>query len=116
MKRDDDPKLWDLLGRAAEPKISPFFARNILREIRKADDWKTLRGWLGPRRLIPVTGIALVLIAFSFLRLQAPVAVAPFANPTFEKTFEAMEYEVVADLEELFSSDEGNLLEEAVLL
>ena len=46
MKRDDDQELWDLLGQAAEPKISPFFARNVLREIRKPGDWATLRGWL----------------------------------------------------------------------
>ena len=36
MKREEDEKLWDLLGRSAEPKVSPFFARNILRKIREA--------------------------------------------------------------------------------
>jgi len=35
MQREDDQQLWDLLGRTAEPKLSPFFARNVLREIRQ---------------------------------------------------------------------------------
>jgi len=35
MKREDDQSLWDLLGRGAEPRLSPFFARNILREVRQ---------------------------------------------------------------------------------
>src|SRR5204863_5445575 len=53
MKRDDDQELWDLLGQAPESKVSPFFARNVLREIREPSDWATLRGWLNPRRLVP---------------------------------------------------------------
>ena len=58
MKRDDDQELWDLLGQAAERRISPFFARNVLREIRKPGDWATLRRWLNLRRLIPAAGMA----------------------------------------------------------
>ena len=69
MNRDDDQKLWDLLGQAAEPKISPFFARNVLREIRQPDKRTTLRGWLNLRRLIPAAGVAAALIAVIFLRM-----------------------------------------------
>src|SRR5436189_171653 len=52
MKREDDQELWDLLGQAAEPKVSPYFARNVSREVRQASGWTTFRGWLNPRRLI----------------------------------------------------------------
>lgn len=34
MNRDDDQKLWDLLGKAEAPQASPFFSRNILRAVR----------------------------------------------------------------------------------
>jgi hypothetical protein len=116
MKRDDDQELWDLLGQAAEPKISPFFARNVVREIRKTGDWKTFRGWLNPRRLIPVAGIAGVMIAVSFFRFHT--SVAPLADPRSDTlaSVDAVDYEVVADLEDLLASDDNNSLDEGVLL
>jgi hypothetical protein len=116
MKRDDDQELWDVLGQAAEPKISPFFARNVVREVRKAGDWKTLRGWLNPRKLIPVAGVAGVLIAVSLLRLHT--AVAPLSDPPSDTlaNVDAVDYEVVADLDDLFASDDSNSLDDSVLL
>ena len=116
MNRDDDPELWELLGRAAEPKISPFFARNVLREIRKINDWKTFRGWFQPRRLIPVAGVVVILIAAVLLRFHT--LVAPLAEPLSETlaTVDAMEFEIIADLDELLTSDDNNLLEESLLL
>lgn len=115
MKRDDDQKLWDLLGKASEPKISPFFARNVLREIRRSGDWATLRGWLDPRRLIPALGAAAALIAVVFLRLHT--AVAPVAAPSDTlANVEAQDYEVMADLDDLLASDDNNSLDESVLL
>ena len=115
MKREDDQELWDLLGRAAEPKISPFFARNVLREVREAGDWKTFRGWLNPRRLIPVAGLAGVMIAVSLLWFHT---VAPLADSPSDglASMDGKEYEVIADLDDLFASDDGNSLDESVFL
>jgi hypothetical protein len=116
MKRDDDQELWDLLGRTAEPKISPFFARNVLREIRKRSDWATLRGWLNPRRLIPATGMVGALIAVVLLRMHT--AVVPLADPPSDMlaNVDAQDYEVMADLDDLLASDDNNSLDESVLL
>ena len=113
MNRDDDPKLWDLLGQAAEPKISPFFARNVLREIRQPADRTTLRGWLNLRRLIPA-GATAVLIAVVFLRLHT----APLTSPSSDAlaNVDAQDSEVIADLDDLFASDDNNSLDESVLL
>ena len=73
MKREDDQKLWDLLGQAAEPKISPFFARNVLRKIRKPRGIAaTSAWWFNLRWLIPAAGMAAALIAAVFLRMQTP--------------------------------------------
>jgi hypothetical protein len=116
MKRDDDQKLWDLLGQAAEPRISPFFARNVLREIRQPADGTTLRGWLNLRRLIPATGVAAALIAVVFLRMH--MSVAPLTGPSSDAlaNVEAQDYEVIADLDDLLASDDNNSLDESVLL
>ena len=116
MNRDDDQELWDLLGQAAEPKISPYFARNVLREVRKASDWTTFRGWLNPRRLIPVAGLAGVMIAVFLVRLHT--AVAPLADSSSDTLarVDSTDYEVIADLDDLVASDDSSLLEESVLL
>lgn len=116
MKRDDDPELWDLLGQAAEPRISPFFARNVLREIRKPGAWAALPGWLNLRRLIPAAGVAGALIAVAFLRMHT--SVAPLAEPPADvlANVDAQDYEVMADLDDLLASDDNNSLDESVLL
>ena len=116
MKRDDDQELWDLLGQAAEPRISPFFARNVLREIRKPGDWTTLRGWLNLRRLIPAAGMAGALIAVVFVRMHT--SVAPLAGPPSDvlANVDAQDYEVIADLDDLLASDDNNSFDESVLL
>lgn len=115
MKRDDDQELWDLLGRSAEPKISPFFARNVLREIRQPGHWSTLRGWFNPRRLIPAAGVAAVLLVAVFLRMHATVAPLTAPSPDLLASADAQDYEVIADLDDLLASDD-NSLDESVLL
>ena len=116
MKRDDDQKLWDLLGQAAEPKISPFFARNVLREIRKPGDWATLRGWLNLRRLVPAAGVAAALIAVAFLRMHTSVAPLEGSSPDMLANVDSQDYEIVADLDDLLASDDSNSVDESVLL
>jgi hypothetical protein len=116
MKRDDDQELWDLLGQAAEPRISPFFSRKVLREIRKPGDWATLRGWLPLRRLIPAGGLAGALIAVLLLRMHT--SMAPLTGPSSDvlANVEAQDYEVIADLDDLLASDDNNSLDDSVFL
>ncbi len=116
MKRDDDRELWDLLGQAPEPRISPFFSRNILREIRNPGDWATLRGWLTLRRLIPAAGVAGVFIAVVFLRMHTSVAPLAGSQSDMLASVDAQDYEVIADLDDLLASDDNNSLDDSVLL
>ncbi len=116
MKRDDDQKLWDLLGRAAEPKVSPFFARNILREIRQTGAWTALRGWFSLRRLVPAAGVAVALIAVVFLRTQTPVSSSSQSQSDNVAIVDTQESEVIADLDDLLASDDNNSLDDSVLL
>ena len=111
MKREDDEKLWDLLGHAAEPKISPFFARNVLREIRESRGLR-VTGWL--KWLVPATGVAVAVIAALSLRMQMPDRnhSAPTENVA---AIDAQESEAMADLDDLIASDDVNALDDAVL-
>ena len=113
MKRDDDQELWDLLGQGAEPKVSPFFARNVLREIRKPDGWANLREWLTVRRLVPAASLVIALVSVVVLRMQTPLA-----DPAAETwtNVNAQDYEVIADLEDLLASEDSNSLDDSILL
>lgn len=109
MNREDDQPLWDLLGKAAKPEVSAFFARNVLRKIREE---RSGRGYLARffsgRRWIPATALALAV--FGTLVVTRTSTVAPHAkeNPIIAAVA-TQDYEVVADLDELLASDENNL-------
>jgi hypothetical protein len=110
MKREDDQQLWELLGRARQPELSPFFARNVIRTIRtrgKRFDW--LRGWLTPRRLIPLTGLAAAVLATILTLHQAVPRHSRDNPPDVVAKIDPQDYDVVADLDELLAADESNL-------
>ena len=115
MEREDDQELWDLLGRAGEPAISPFFARNVLRGIRKSTGSVKLRERFNVRRLVPAASLAVALTAVLLLRMQTPVLpLADLESDVFVNV-DPQDYEVVADLDDLLASDENNSLDESIL-
>lgn len=57
-KFPENDELWDLLGHATQPEISPFFARNVLREIRQSGP--AAKPWFLPRWLAPTAFAALI--------------------------------------------------------
>jgi hypothetical protein len=113
MELEDDWKLWDLLGRSAEPRLSPFFARNVLREIRQeAGFFERTRNWLGFRRVAAVSAIAVVVI-WAAIAAHHPVPQALPANePDVVAKIDPQDYDVVADLDELVAWDENSLWDE----
>jgi len=111
MRREDDQKLWDLLGKANEPAVSPFFARNVLRTLRSQPVFlRSLSEWFGLRRLVPAATVAVALIVAVFV---ARTPVAPEITGTNESDpvakIDPQDYDVVADLDELLASDENTL-------
>ncbi len=110
MKREDDQQLWDLLGQAAKPQLSPFFARNVVRAVRHRPErvgW--VRGWLHPRKLVPAVGLAAAVIA-AVLAIERPAVRTPLeAAPDVIASIEPQDYDVVADLDELLVTDESSL-------
>lgn len=66
MNHDEHDDLWRLLGKAREPKNSPFFASKVLRAIREEPKplgfWQWLRqSWLLPSAATATAAIAVVL-------------------------------------------------------
>jgi hypothetical protein len=114
MKREEDEQLWDLLGRAAEHKLSPFFARNVLREIRqepKAAD--TGRAWLGWRRLVPASA-AIAAIVAGILALQHPTKPQQSkSDADVVAKIDPQDYEVVADLDDLLAAEDDGLWDDS---
>ncbi len=111
MKREDDQQLWDLLGQAPPPHLSPFFARNVLRRIREEPgpfDW--VRAWVSWRRLVPVSGLAVAVIAAIIATHRQPAPQKGLeSEPDAVAKIDPQDYEVVADLDELLASDENSL-------
>ncbi len=108
MKREDDQELWDLLGKADAPALSPFFARNVVRQIRQEPNWReNVARWLSPRRVIPAAAVALAIVATS-LSIRVPNASDENVPDTVAQ-LDPQDYEVVADLDDLIAAEEEGL-------
>jgi uncharacterized membrane protein YvbJ len=108
MKREDDEQLWDLLGRAPKAKVSSFFARNILRQVRQEQS-KAGRSWFSWRRLVPASAVALAIIAtVVFVYNPSPQTSSEAQVDPVIAQIDVQDYEVVADLDNLLASDENS--------
>ena len=115
MKREEDEKLWDLLGRATEPTASPFFARNVLRKLREAQgESSPNRSWY-LRWLIPAAGVAVVIIAGLALPTQIIKQQREASRPEIVALAESQDNDLIADLDDLMGFDDSSL-DESVLL
>ena len=114
MKREEDEKLWDLLGRSAEPTVSPFFARNVLRKIREAQgETSPRRGWT-LRWLVPASGVAMVIIAALTFPTQL-VERTPRDSAAEVAAADSQDNDLLADLDDLVGP-EDSLADDAALL
>ena len=115
MKREEDEKLWDLLGHATETTASPFFARNVLRKIREAQGESAPRSWYA-RWLVPAAGMAVVIIAG--LALPTQIIRQNHSNPKTDSValIDSGDGDLMADLDDLMGADDSNALDESILL
>ena len=113
MEREDDQELWDFLGRTAEPRLSPFFARNVLRKIRQgASRFERTRNWFSLRRLVAASAIVILVIGMA-IATRHPVPQKPPENaPDVVAKIDPQDYDVVADLDDLIAWDENSLWDE----
>ena len=116
MKREEDEKLWDLLGHSAEPKVSPFFARNVVRKIREAQGETETRPWWNLRWLVPATGMAVAVLAALLLRVQVPEARHSDPREDGLALSEVQDSELMADLDDLVGPDEVGIFDDETVL
>ena len=116
---ESDP-LWRLLGRAEAPAVSPFFSRNVLREIRALEQEKPgLLGWIrGNGRLawasVTAATAAAVVLAFVGIRGTGDRrALAAKAEPKQEVLVAQLaknpDSEVIKNLDELLASEDNSV-------
>jgi hypothetical protein len=113
MDREDDKKLWDLLGRLPEPTLSPFFARDVVRSVRQeATPFERARNWFSLRRLVGASAMAVVVIGIA-IATHHPVSQTPAVNASdVVAKIDPQDYDVVADLDELIAWDENSVWED----
>jgi hypothetical protein len=113
MERQDDNVLWDILGSAPKPTLSPFFARNVLRKIhQETSRFERARNWFSLRRLVAASAVAVVVVGMA-IATRHPVSQRASANDSdVVAKVDPQDYDVVADLDELIAWDENTVWEE----
>lgn len=108
----ENDELWELLGKARRPEVSPFFARNVVRAARQTGA-RPSAGWLDLLRRWQVAGLAVALLVTGLLiRAQfEPAALSePVAAASISQEISASpDYEVIVNLEDLLAYDENSV-------
>jgi hypothetical protein len=113
MEPEDDKQLWDVLGRVPGPILSPFFARNVIRQIRQgATRFERARNWFSLRRLVAASAVAVVVVGMA-IATHRPVSQTTSSNDLdVVAKIDPQDYDVVADLDELIAWDENTVWED----
>jgi len=113
MEPEDDKQLWDVLGRVPGPILSPFFARNVVRQIRQeATRFERARNWFSLRRLVAASAVAIVVVGMA-IATHRPVSQTTSASDLdVVAKIDPQDYDVVADLDELIAWDENTVWED----
>jgi hypothetical protein len=113
MEPQDDKELWDVLGRLAEPTVSPFFARNVLRQVRqRPSHFERVRNWLTGRRVVGASAVAAAVIALALVMHHPGPRTPSSSDLDLVTKIDPQDYDVVADLDELIAWDENNMWED----
>src|SRR5215813_12846175 len=113
MEPQDDKELWDVLGRVPKPTLSPFFARNVLREIRqKPTRLERVQSWFGVRKIVGASAVAAVFVALALVTHYPGPRTTSSSDSDVVAKVDPQDYEVVADLDELIAWDENSVWED----
>ncbi len=113
-KPDEQDDLWRLLGNARAPKVSPFFARNVVREVRalKQERPGILAALLRRWKLTLATaaaGCIAFAAAFHFLDGDLRERQVDSLAAIVEQVSDSPDYFVINDLDDLLASEESSV-------
>ena len=106
--------LWRLLGKARPPKVSPFFARNVLREVRglrqeQPGFFAILRRRWQLTLATAAAGCIAVVAASQFLGGDLRNGQADPLAAIAQQVSESPDYYVINDLDDLLASEESSV-------
>jgi len=115
MNSEEHDDLWHLLGKARQPTVSPFFSRNVMREVRNLrQEQPGFFAWI--RRHWQLTAIgtcAALMLAGTFLKSstseRAVVDEQQQLLVMAVTVSESPDYHVIAHLDELLDSEESSI-------
>lgn len=91
--------LWDLLGKARKVEASPYFTRQVMREVREQGRRPAWSLSLVLRWLIPASAAAALVLAWSALHWQ---------NDPSQEDFNAY-FDSAADLQSLIAQEDASI-------
>ena len=111
---DEHDDLWHLLGKARRTKVSPFFSRNVLRELREQPQDEPgffallRRRW---RVALATTAVAAVVAGAGWQYRQSDFAGrnSDSLNLIAQQVSDSPDYDVISDLDELIASEETSV-------
>ena len=110
MNQEERDDLWELLGRARPVRVSPLFARNVLRALREEPPPSSgILVWLRARW--PMLAAASCAVGFAAVALwpepepvESPASLAALA----EVVGTSPDYAVIGNLDELLAAEESS--------
>ena len=111
MKNEEHDELWELLGKAREPKAAPFFAGKVLRAIHAEAAPVGFWAWLRGKWLVPVAAGACAALALFFTIHQAgQTTVSPVNDPLAEMAAAVVDNdESVSALDALIAAEDHSI-------
>ena len=111
---DEQDELWKLLGKARQPKISPFFARNVVREVRASrQEHPGFSGMLSRHWRFATASAAIgcvaALAAFQFVGNVSQTRQIDSLVAITEQVSDGPDFNVINDLDDLLASEESSV-------
>lgn len=113
MNHDEHDDLWELLGKARQPRLSAFFSRNVLRAVRESQPereagWQT---WLVAhwRKATLATLVILVASSVEFVPKHDPLAVVDPIDQAAQEVASSPDFNVIDNLDALLASEDNDV-------
>jgi hypothetical protein len=110
---DENDDLWRLLDKARPPAVSPFFSRDVLREVRGLRQEQPgflailRRRW--QRTLATVAAVVAAIAAMQFIERGVRNRQADALTEIVQQVSESPDYFVINDLDDLLASEETSV-------